>query len=78
MGKPITELTVGPQDQHVADEIMESVRRDGCWEGDFDVRRKDGTHFRAFVRDTLMHDREGNPTGLLGMSVDSGQLASLA
>jgi PAS domain S-box-containing protein len=78
MGKPITDLTVGPQEQEVAEKIMESVRRDGHWEGDFDVCRKDGTHFRAFVRDTLMHDREGNPTGLLGMSVDSGQLASLA
>jgi anti-anti-sigma factor len=78
MGKPITDLTVGPQDRDVAEEIMESVRRDGRWEGDFDARRKDGTHFRAFVRDTLMHDRDGTPTGLLGMSVDSAQLVSLA
>jgi anti-anti-sigma factor len=78
MGKPITNLTVGPQDQDVAEEIMESVRRDGRWEGDFDVRRKDGTQFRAFVRDTLMHDRDGNPMGLLGVSVDSARLVSLA
>lgn len=78
LGKPITDLTVGPDDQDVAAQIMESVRRDGRWEGDFDVRRKDGTHFHALVRDTLMHDRDGNPTGLLGMSVDSAQLASMA
>lgn len=76
LGRPITELTVGPEDRDVAEEIMEGVRRAGSWQGEFDVRRKDGTHFRAFVHDMLMHDRDGNPTGVLGMSFDSAQLAS--
>jgi anti-anti-sigma factor len=77
LGRPITDLTVGPRDQDVAEEIMECVRRDGRWEGEFEVCRKDGTVLRAFVRDMLMRDRHGNPVGLLGLSVDSAQLASL-
>jgi anti-anti-sigma factor len=76
LGRPIVELTVGPDDQLLADEIMDGVRQTGAWEGEFDVRRKDGTRFLAYVRDELVEDEHGNPVGLVGVSVDSSRLAS--
>ena len=42
IGRPITELTVGPEDAQVAENIMDCVRRTGRWEGEFWVRRRDG------------------------------------
>lgn len=38
--------------------------------GLFDVRRRDGTTFPAFIRDVLVHDANGEPSGVIGVSVD--------
>lgn len=70
MGRPITELTVGPQDDEVAERIMASVRASGRWEGDFIVHRKDGSSFLARVIDTIIEDADGRALGLVGVSVD--------
>jgi anti-anti-sigma factor len=76
LARPIFELTVGPDDQQLADEIMDCVVRTGVWEGEFEVRRKDGSRFLAHVRDQLIADEDGNPVGLLGTSVESSRRAS--
>lgn len=70
MGRPITELTVGPEDDEVAGRIMASVRTSGRWEGDFIVHRKDGSAFLARVIDTIILDQDGDALGLVGVSVD--------
>jgi PAS domain S-box-containing protein len=70
VGRVITDLIVGPQDVDVAAAIMEAIRRDGRWEGEFDVRRKDGTSFPAHVRDSLITDEHGRATGVVGVSLD--------
>jgi PAS domain S-box-containing protein len=70
IGRPITELTVGPRDGRVAEEIMASVRECGRWEGEFEVQRKDGSAFPAYVRDAIITDEDGRPIGLVGVSVD--------
>jgi PAS domain S-box-containing protein len=68
MGRAITELTVGPEDQDVAEEIMQAIQTTGVWEGEFTVRGPDGARFVAHVRDTLVRDREGRPIGVRGRS----------
>jgi PAS domain S-box-containing protein len=75
-GRPITELTVGPQDVDLAEEIMESVRRSGAWMGEFDVRRRDGSRFPAQVRNTLIKDEDGRAVGLAGISIAASRIAS--
>jgi PAS domain S-box-containing protein len=47
VGRPITEITVGPDDAEVAEQIMASVRSIGSWEGEFWVTRHDGSRFLA-------------------------------
>jgi PAS domain S-box-containing protein len=68
VGRAITELTVGSDDQDVAEEIMQAIQTTGVWEGEFTVRARDGARFVAHVRDTLVRDRNGRPVGVYGRS----------
>ena len=70
VGLPIVDLLVTMRDQGLAEEIMESIRSTGNWEGEFDVQRKDGSEMLIFVRDTLIKDDVGRPVGILGVSMD--------
>jgi PAS domain S-box-containing protein len=70
LGRAITELTVGPGEVAAAEEIMEALRTGGTWEGEFVVRRKDGSTFPAHVTDSLIRDAEGRPVGMVGVSTD--------
>jgi PAS domain S-box-containing protein len=70
IGQPITTLTVGPEDRQLAETIMSAIRDKGEWEGEFDVRRKDGSSFPAFVRNALFTYRDGEVAGIVGVSVD--------
>jgi PAS domain S-box-containing protein len=70
LGRPITEVTVGPDDADVAQSIMASIRRSGSWEGEFWVHRRDGTRVLAFVRDVQITDSQDRPVAIVGFSVE--------
>ena len=71
LGRRITELTVGAGDaEPLAEEIMRRVRAGETWEGEFTVRRKDGSTFPAHVTDSLIRDAEGRAVGIVGVSTD--------
>jgi PAS domain S-box-containing protein len=71
IGRRILDLLVVPRDRRFGAESMESVRRTGSWEGEFDVRCKDGGMLLAYVRGTLIKDDAGRPVGILGLSMDA-------
>ena len=68
IGHDVTDLTVGPEDEAVADRIMNALRASGRWEGDFWVRRKDGSRVLAHVTDSMDPDEDGVPSILVGVS----------
>ncbi len=70
IGRPMTDLMVGPQDEAEAEWLMEVVRETGHWEGEVQVRRKDGSRFPAHLRNALLTDGEGQPSGMVGVTVD--------
>lgn len=70
MGRLIADLTVEPDKGGVAEEIMQTLRGGETWEGEFVVRRKDGTTFPAQVTDSLIRDSEGRAAGIVGVSTD--------
>ena len=70
LGRNISELTVGPTEAGVANEIMERLRSGETWEGEFTVRRKDGSTFPAYVIDSVIHDSQGREIGIVGVSTD--------
>jgi PAS domain S-box-containing protein len=70
MGRDIMELTVGPGEAGIAGDIMRQVGTGGTWEGEFTVRRRDGSTFYAHVTDSVIRDAQGRPTGVVGVSTD--------
>jgi PAS domain S-box-containing protein len=58
------------QDADQMAQIVQTLRRDGRWEGELDVRRKDGTTLPALVRSALYHTEGGDPAGFVGVAVD--------
>jgi PAS domain S-box-containing protein len=49
------------------------LHRVGHWEGEFDVIRKDGSSFPAYVRDRIVTSDDGSPAGIIGVSVDMSE-----
>lgn len=70
VGQPIADLNVPVDGRTDAEDIIATVLSGGSWEGEFTVRRRDGTVFPARVADRLLCDLEGNPKGIVGLSVD--------
>jgi PAS domain S-box-containing protein len=70
IGKSIQEVTVPELSIEVSQDIMTSIQQLGYWEGDFNVRRKDGSIFPAHVVDTVFRDSMGTVIGIIGVSND--------
>jgi PAS domain S-box-containing protein len=70
IGKSIFEVIVPEGHVGLAEEILQSLQQIGYWEGEFNVRRKDGSIFPAHVSDTLIKDAQGAASGIIGVSID--------
>ena len=70
VGQGIRDLIVREEDAPLASEIMSQVQADGRWEGEFVVRRRDGSNFIAQVSNAQLTDENGSPTGTVGVSMD--------
>ncbi len=70
IGKNIFSMTVPNSEQVKGREITTSIQEKGYWEGEFLVRRQDGTTFYAYVINTLLKDIDGNAIGFVGVSMD--------
>jgi PAS domain S-box-containing protein len=46
------------------------LQRDGRWEGEYTVRRKDGSTFPAHVRARALADHDGHATGAVNVAMD--------
>jgi DNA-binding CsgD family transcriptional regulator len=72
MGRHIGELTVPDDARETAEEIMAAVQRGQSWQGSFLLRRKDGSRFTAFVKDSPVLDDDRNLIGIVGVSIEIG------
>jgi PAS domain S-box-containing protein len=70
LGRPIMELTVPADGGGQAREILEQVTAGRPWQGPFRVRRKDGTLFTTFVRNSPIVDDDGALQGVVGVSIE--------
>jgi PAS domain S-box-containing protein len=70
LGRNIVGLTIGTAKAGVAEEIMDRLRAGETWEGEFVVRRKDGSTFPAHVTDSLIYNAQGRAVGIVGVSTD--------
>jgi diguanylate cyclase (GGDEF)-like protein/PAS domain S-box-containing protein len=69
VGRSARELVV-PEDPADAERLREELNRDGRWDGELLVRRKDGSLFNAYVRNRLVLDNDGAPSAIVGVAVD--------
>jgi len=70
IGRPVLELLATPGDRSAAEANKESIRTTDNWEGEFDLRTKDGGVVPAYVRGALIKDDAGRTVGLLGLSME--------
>jgi PAS domain S-box-containing protein len=75
VGRHISELTVPDEARRTAEEIIAAIQRGQSWEGAFRVRRKDGSVFTAFVKDSPIVDDDGRLIGIVGVSIEIGEPA---
>ena len=71
IGRPVLDLLAVPGDRSIAAANMDTILSDGSWEGEFDVRTKDGGILPAYVRSTVIRDDAGRPVGVLGVSMEA-------
>ncbi|MBK5219543.1 MAG: EAL domain-containing protein [Thermoleophilia bacterium] len=70
VGHPIMATTVTPENAAHAERVLQIIKRDGRWEGELNVCRKDGTTLPALVHSTLYRTEEGDPAGFVSVVVD--------
>jgi PAS domain S-box-containing protein len=70
LGRNILEITVPPDTEKEAAEIMSLLRAGLSWTGEFKVTRRDGTCFTAMVTDSPVLDDNGLMIGIVGVSLD--------
>jgi len=71
LGANILELTPSPALKEQATEIMTCLQEGQSWQGEFEVRRRDGTFFPAQVNDSPIFNDKGELIGIVGVSVDN-------
>ncbi len=78
VGESIAKLLVPVSGQRHAAEIMEAVALGRCWEGEFDVRHRDGRVIRVLVHDAPSYGRDGELSGVVGHSILASDSAPFA
>jgi PAS domain S-box-containing protein len=70
LGRKLRDVAGAAGDGEIAEEIVGRVIAAGQWEGEFEVAGKDGTRFPAYLRMARFFDPDGQPAGVVTMSVD--------
>ncbi len=69
-GKNVVDVTPSSTTQEQAKEIMQALSQGQTWSGEFEVQRKDGSSFLAYVSDAPIHNDKGELVGIIGVSRD--------
>jgi PAS domain S-box-containing protein len=70
LGRDFRELLVSPSDVSRADDIRASVLAGHGWEGEFQIRRKDGSHMLSFTTLSPLRGADEAIEGIVSVSVD--------
>jgi PAS domain S-box-containing protein len=71
LGRHITDLAIPPHSRQVAEEVLGALSRGKPCQGSFGLRRKDGSIFTAFVKETPILE-DGQLVGVVGVSIEIG------
>jgi PAS domain S-box-containing protein len=71
LGRRLADLLVPDAQRGSSEEIVSRLLRGEPWQGEFPVRRRDGSVFTAWVSDTPLRDADGRVVGAVGVSLDA-------
>lgn len=70
LGRSVLDLIVPDESRSAAEDIILIAQDTGHWEGEFVVRRKDGSTFRAYFHGAAIRATSGEMIGLVGVHTD--------
>lgn len=70
LGRNVLDLIVPDESRSTGEAILESMKTTGYWEGEFVVRRKDGSTFPAYAYDATIRGTLGDVIGFVSTSTD--------
>ncbi|KAA3664504.1 MAG: PAS domain S-box protein, partial [Chloroflexi bacterium] len=70
IGKDIIELLGAEELKEETLKNFEDLNRDGHWEGEYSVKRKDGSRLPVHIVNTYLKDKNGEKIGFIGVSND--------
>ena len=70
LGMSIYDVTVPRLSRKLAEQILTQLREAGSWDGEYEVRRKDGSTFQAHVTLSVITNEQGQTRGYVGLSED--------
>ena len=76
LGRAIISVIVPVRARRQAAAIMEALALGDSWEGEFDVRHREGHLVRVLAHDAPVYDAEGQVTGVVGYSLPANAASS--
>ncbi len=73
IGKSIIEITIPSMTKEQIAEIMSFLAQGNSWSGEFEVQKKNGDSFPAWIIDSPIHDAQGKFIGIIGLSIEISQ-----
>jgi PAS domain S-box-containing protein len=70
IGRDLLNVTPTEMSRQQAEDIIEELKQGKKWSGEFQVQRKDGSVFPAYVTDTPVFNDEGELIAIIGISKD--------
>ncbi|WP_420126300.1 ATP-binding protein [Longimicrobium sp.] len=70
LGRDVVEVVPSEMSREQAADLMERLRAGERWQGEFSVRRRDGSRFHAWVADVPVLDEARRVVGIVGVSSD--------
>ncbi len=70
VGHTLQDLAIGPEDMRFAQKVMRKVSRGETWEGDFEVRHRDGSARTVHARIVPFYDPAAELVAMVGFSTD--------
>ncbi|MCW2959219.1 MAG: hypothetical protein JWO90_239 [Solirubrobacterales bacterium] len=70
LGHPVEALVIPPTSREAARETMTRLRTRGRWEGEVELRHRDGRTLPVLARNVALEGVDGAPAGFVGVSID--------
>lgn len=76
IGRPVSAVIPTNYPRQDRQQVLQQFRAHGYWQGEVVQRRKDGRTIEVLCTSTIVHDQDGQPSGVVAMNRDISQWVS--